>query len=42
MAFLLKVFSGSERLKEKQKSADTVNETFQAELVRCSFILNSR
>lgn len=32
MAFLLKVFSGSERLKEKQKSADTVNETFQAEL----------
>lgn len=34
MAFLFKAFSGSERLKEKQKSADIVNQTFQAELVR--------
>lgn len=34
MAFLLKVFSGSDRLKEKQKSADVVSETFRAELVR--------
>ncbi|KAG0631368.1 hypothetical protein M758_1G247900 [Ceratodon purpureus] len=32
MAFLLKVFSGSERLREKHKSAALVNETFEAEL----------
>lgn len=39
MAFLFKIFSGSEKLKEKQKSAAAVNETFRAELVRCTCLL---
>lgn len=39
MAFLFKVFSGSERLREKQKSAVVVNETFKAELVRRTCLL---
>lgn len=37
MAFLFKVFSWSERLKDTQKSAEIVNKTFQQELVRRSF-----